>query len=331
MPGCLFGGANRRNLQVPAPFISGGRQQSTSRASHIISSASLNIFLFLVAFSSCRPLKEDECTPTCPLSRPLPLFTSRNHLPSFLPLPNMTSRAEQSPSPPHDLSGSQLTIPSDSEPYSSLSPPSSSPPQSSDNNGTQPVIIYQPPTIWGILRGAAINLILPFVNGMMLGFGELLAHEFAFRLGWSGTNVRAPHLILVPFVRLPPMLIFAVAGLAAPPILSLDRSRYRSARRPGGAKKKKQLGRPRPARCCCVGVGKGRGHSLHIRLQLKRREKFVGANISTKWPSTRLAALYISRKDELAFWPWIVAEPNVKYDEHLVQRGQLQSTLCVRY
>jgi len=39
------------------------------------------------------------------------------------------------------------------------------------------------------LRGAAINLLLPFVNGMMLGLGELLAHEFAFRLGWGGTNV----------------------------------------------------------------------------------------------------------------------------------------------
>ncbi|EXJ91703.1 hypothetical protein A1O3_00253 [Capronia epimyces CBS 606.96] len=105
----------------------------------------------------------------------------------------MASRSDQSPSSPHDLSGSQLTIPSDSEPYSSLSPPSSSPPQSSDNNGTHPVIIYQPPTIWGILRGAAINLLLPFVNGMMLGFGELLAHEFAFRLGWSGTNVWPRH------------------------------------------------------------------------------------------------------------------------------------------
>lgn len=101
----------------------------------------------------------------------------------------MASRSEQSPSPPHDLSGSQLTIPSDSEAYSSLSPPSSSPPQSSDNNGGRPVIIYQPPTFWGILRGAAINLLLPFVNGLMLGFGELLAHEFAFRLGWSATNV----------------------------------------------------------------------------------------------------------------------------------------------
>lgn len=100
-----------------------------------------------------------------------------------------TSRSDRSPSPSRDLSASSLTIPSDSEPYSSLSPPSSSPPQSSNNNGEQPVIIYQPPTVWSLLRGAAINLVLPFVNGLMLGFGELLAHEFAFRLGWSSTNV----------------------------------------------------------------------------------------------------------------------------------------------
>ena len=52
------------------------------------------------------------------------------------------------------------------------------------------MILYSPPTIWSLLRGAAINLLLPFVNGLMLGFGELLAHETAFRLGWSGTKVR---------------------------------------------------------------------------------------------------------------------------------------------
>jgi hypothetical protein len=32
--------------------------------------------------------------------------------------------------------------------------------------------------------------LLPFVNGLMLGFGELVANEAAFRLGWSGTKVR---------------------------------------------------------------------------------------------------------------------------------------------
>ncbi|KAH8890181.1 mitochondrial import protein [Thozetella sp. PMI_491] len=83
------------------------------------------------------------------------------------------------------LAQSGVTMRSDSEQYSgaeefsSGSPPSSSP----------PLVLYRPPTIWGVLRGAAINLILPFINGMMLGFGELFAHEAAFRLGWSGTRV----------------------------------------------------------------------------------------------------------------------------------------------
>ena len=105
----------------------------------------------------------------------------------------MSTSTNEDPSPPStDLASSGITIPSDSEPYSSLSPPTSSPsPPNSHNNNTssRPVIIYQPPTFWSLLRGAAINLLLPFVNGMMLGFGELLAHEAAFRLGWGGTNV----------------------------------------------------------------------------------------------------------------------------------------------
>ncbi|RMZ80357.1 hypothetical protein DV738_g2853, partial [Chaetothyriales sp. CBS 135597] len=109
----------------------------------------------------------------------------------------MASQDVHSPPPSsssQDLSSSQITIPSDSEPYSSISPPSSSPPQSSsNNNGGRPVILYQPPTFWSILRGAAINLFLPFINGLMLGFGELLAHEWAFRLGWSQTNVWPRH------------------------------------------------------------------------------------------------------------------------------------------
>ncbi|MCJ1453980.1 hypothetical protein MMC28_004330 [Mycoblastus sanguinarius] len=94
----------------------------------------------------------------------------------------MASTESQRP----DLTGSSATIPSDSENYSSsqneLSP---SPPSSQ----ASPMILYSPPTIWSLLRGAAINLLLPFVNGLMLGFGELLAHEAAFRLGWSGTKI----------------------------------------------------------------------------------------------------------------------------------------------
>ncbi|KAF2269464.1 TOM13-domain-containing protein [Lojkania enalia] len=101
--------------------------------------------------------------------------------------PNPSPAPNPSPQPT-DLSTSSLTIPSDSENYSAnhelSSPPSSS---------SSPLILYSPPTIWGLLRGAAINLLLPFVNGLMLGFGELIANEIAFRLGWSGTKVYPSH------------------------------------------------------------------------------------------------------------------------------------------
>lgn len=80
---------------------------------------------------------------------------------------------------------SGIAMNSDSENQSDNNGRSTSPPPSS----TSPLILYSPPTVWGLLRGAAINLLLPFINGLMLGFGELIAHEFAFRLGWSGTKV----------------------------------------------------------------------------------------------------------------------------------------------
>ncbi|KAF2279994.1 TOM13-domain-containing protein [Westerdykella ornata] len=86
--------------------------------------------------------------------------------------------------------------PSDTETYDHLSQndnsspsPSPSPPSTSSS----PLILYKPPTIWGLLRGAVINLFLPFVNGLMLGFGELVANEMAFRLGWSGTKIFPSH------------------------------------------------------------------------------------------------------------------------------------------
>ncbi|MCJ1392762.1 Mitochondrial inner membrane protein oxa1 [Xylographa bjoerkii] len=84
-----------------------------------------------------------------------------------------------------DLAESSLTIQSDSENYDANNELSPSPPSSSSS----PIIVYSPPTIWSLLRGAAINVLLPFINGLMLGFGELFAHEAAFRLGWSGTKL----------------------------------------------------------------------------------------------------------------------------------------------
>ncbi|KAK6205031.1 outer membrane protein TOM13-domain-containing protein [Scheffersomyces amazonensis] len=49
--------------------------------------------------------------------------------------------------------------------------------------------------IWDILKKGAVNLILPFINGMMLGFGEILAHEIGFRYNWVGARVQPPRRI----------------------------------------------------------------------------------------------------------------------------------------
>lgn len=88
-----------------------------------------------------------------------------------------------------ELFDSAVTVPSDSENYSANHEMTSTQSESPSSSSSTPMILYQPPSVWGILRGAAINLILPFVNGLMLGFGELFAHEAAFRLGWSNTKV----------------------------------------------------------------------------------------------------------------------------------------------
>ncbi|EEQ29005.1 hypothetical protein McanMca71_000942 [Microsporum canis] len=88
-----------------------------------------------------------------------------------------------------ELSDSAVTLPSDSENYSAtieLTSPSAQAPAA-------PMTLYTPPSYWRIIQGAAINLILPFVNGLMLGFGELFAHEAAFRLGWSNTKIFPTH------------------------------------------------------------------------------------------------------------------------------------------
>lgn len=39
------------------------------------------------------------------------------------------------------------------------------------------------------LGRVSINLILPFINGLMLGFGEIIAHEIGFHYNWTGSRV----------------------------------------------------------------------------------------------------------------------------------------------
>ncbi|KAI5844791.1 putative outer membrane protein Tom13 [Tricharina praecox] len=62
-----------------------------------------------------------------------------------------------------------------------------------DERPASPLILYKPPTAVSLLRTAAINLVLPFINGLMLGFGELFAHELAFRWGWGTTRIFPLH------------------------------------------------------------------------------------------------------------------------------------------
>lgn len=43
---------------------------------------------------------------------------------------------------------------------------------------------------------ASINLLLPFINGMMMGFGEIFAHELCFRHQWQFARVQPPRRMI---------------------------------------------------------------------------------------------------------------------------------------
>ncbi|KAG5360337.1 Mitochondrial import protein 1 [Yarrowia sp. B02] len=59
-----------------------------------------------------------------------------------------------------------------------------------DEQYTGPRITFSLPAIGRFLGRCCINLVLPFINGMMMGFGELVAHEIGFAWGMSGARVR---------------------------------------------------------------------------------------------------------------------------------------------
>ena len=48
--------------------------------------------------------------------------------------------------------------------------------------------LYLNPTLLWLLKSAAINFVLPFFNGVMLGFGEIFANELLFKYGWFGRS-----------------------------------------------------------------------------------------------------------------------------------------------
>ncbi|KAF9352923.1 hypothetical protein BGX26_009294 [Mortierella sp. AD094] len=67
-----------------------------------------------------------------------------------------------------------------------------------DLNQTMPWRLFYPiasrETIISLCKATAINLFLPFINGVFLGFGEICAHELAFRWGW----INSAHVVSVP-------------------------------------------------------------------------------------------------------------------------------------
>ncbi|RIA92428.1 outer membrane protein TOM13-domain-containing protein [Glomus cerebriforme] len=56
-----------------------------------------------------------------------------------------------------------------------------------NQRGSQDVVpFYRHPKFISFLQIFTMNFVFPFINGVMLGFGEICANELAFRMGWFG-------------------------------------------------------------------------------------------------------------------------------------------------
>lgn len=87
---------------------------------------------------------------------------------------------------------------------------------------------YRAFSIWKLLRGAATNFLIPFINGMMLGFGELFAYQLASGTGWSITRVGGSyhsHNLTVKADNMLQMLPFRHAFRPAGPGLDIEAPR----------------------------------------------------------------------------------------------------------
>ncbi|KAF8924671.1 outer membrane protein TOM13-domain-containing protein [Dissophora ornata] len=67
-----------------------------------------------------------------------------------------------------------------------------------DLNQTMPWKLFYPlvsrETVIMLCKATAINFMLPFINGVFLGFGEICAHELTYRWGWT----HSAHVVSVP-------------------------------------------------------------------------------------------------------------------------------------
>ncbi|KAK9449057.1 TOM13-domain-containing protein [Limtongia smithiae] len=72
---------------------------------------------------------------------------------------------------------------------SSSSTSSSSSPSSTDPYSFRASVLKSFTSLSSVLRFSAIQLLFPFVNGLMLGFGEIIANELGIRWGYIGAEV----------------------------------------------------------------------------------------------------------------------------------------------
>ncbi|KAF9963477.1 hypothetical protein BGZ70_007396 [Mortierella alpina] len=84
-----------------------------------------------------------------------------------------------------------------------------------DLNQTMPWKLFYPfisrETILALCKATAINFLLPFVNGVFLGFGEICAHELTYRWGWT----HSAHVVSVPGRRAPESVNAGNVGIRA--------------------------------------------------------------------------------------------------------------------
>ncbi|CAG8490236.1 9324_t:CDS:1 [Dentiscutata erythropus] len=87
-------------------------------------------------------------------------------------------------SPPHSDSG----IPPSLSRRGSFVPPNIYHRHQRNTDDTIVPFYRRPQFYSSILRTFAFNFFFPFINGVMLGFGEICANELAFRMGWFGVR-----------------------------------------------------------------------------------------------------------------------------------------------
>ncbi|KAF9939238.1 hypothetical protein BGZ65_011116 [Modicella reniformis] len=109
------------------------------------------------------------------------------------------SKAEHEEKPgAHPVSGAMSAVPAIPLVPVSTSTSKGSSTAVVDLNKNMPWKLFYPiasrETILSLCKATAINLLLPFINGVFLGFGEICAHELAYRWGWTDSA----HVVDVP-------------------------------------------------------------------------------------------------------------------------------------